>query len=223
KLKGLWRISGEARAQSFACFAVLCVFALSIESCAFTAQYSAQRRKGPQTTRTTDQVEPNHRVLVFSRQPQMDRCWVAARIGYASSADNTHVKQRNPILDGLQRQADEEQGYTEDSHALGGNVNDYPFDKGRCGESNKSHRPDTKSQAQCHGQSGLALIRDQGAYPPSDRVTNCSIQSRKDLKLSQTRTRGWFVVHCRTEAKFISNDLSRRAECAERNSKFDPI
>jgi len=38
----------------FACFAVLCCFALSIGYCAFNTQYSAQSRKGPQSTRRTD-------------------------------------------------------------------------------------------------------------------------------------------------------------------------
>src|SRR6185369_1539547 len=45
-------LCGPLRAlQSFACFAVLCAFALSIVSCAFNTQYSAQRRKEPQSTR----------------------------------------------------------------------------------------------------------------------------------------------------------------------------
>jgi len=39
-----------------ACFAVLCVFALSIASRSFNTRYSTQSRKGPQSTQRTDRT-----------------------------------------------------------------------------------------------------------------------------------------------------------------------
>ena len=49
---GYWVADFERRVSSFACFAVLCVFAQSIKSYPLNTQYSAQRRKGPQSTRS---------------------------------------------------------------------------------------------------------------------------------------------------------------------------
>ena len=57
-----------------ACFAVLCVFALSIVYCSFNTRYSAQRRKGPQSTRRADHTRlfpghGNHREPKRERDP----------------------------------------------------------------------------------------------------------------------------------------------------------
>jgi hypothetical protein len=78
-----------------------------------------------------------------------------------------YVEQRQPILDGLQREADKDQANSEDAHALLGHMIRNPFDEGRAGARDRRDHSNRQSGLQPDAQRVRALMRHQALIYPA--------------------------------------------------------
>src|SRR5690348_4153010 len=132
---------------------------------------------------------------------------------------NAHIKQHCPILEGLQREPDQDQGKSEDAHALLGHMVRTPFNsRGACARECCDYSNCQSSlHADAHGVQ--KLMSHQGADRSSDSVTNRAIHCSEKLIFRQTKTSDGLIVNCRPHTRPVCDHLSPSTKCAEHSPK----
>ena len=94
-----------------------------------------------------------------------------------------------PVLNGLKREADENQGDAKDTHAAGGHMIGGPFDERCAGTRDCRYHPDGQSRFQPNGECVDQVVCHQAADIAGDRVADCPIHCREKLGFGYTRAR----------------------------------
>jgi hypothetical protein len=135
-----------------------------------------------------------------------------------SALVDTHIEQRQPILDRLQREADQEAN-SEDAHALLGHMIRTPLDERRSCVHDRRNYSNRQSGLHPDTQRVRALAGRQGADISGGSVANRAIHRREKLMFGQTRAGGGLIVESRPDAGSVRNDLSHRTQCTKRDPK----
>src|ERR1700674_2170126 len=142
----------------------------------------------------------------------------ATHIGMVHLPD-AHIEQGEPILNGLKREAEQNEGNAKDPHASLGEMIGRPFDKGRARTADYRHRADGESRFQSDGDGVIPLLRHEAAGIAGDDVADCTIHCREQLESGQTGTRSGLVIDSWPDACLIGDRLAGRAQRAKGDAK----
>ena len=126
-------------------------------------------------------------------------------------------------MNGLQREADQDQANSEDTHALLGHTVCAPFDERREWDRDRRNYTDHQPGFQPDAQRIRALVANQGADVSGNGVANRAIQYGEKMKFSETRAGGGVIINRWPNASAVRKGLSHGAQCAECGSECASI
>src|SRR5690242_774481 len=136
---------------------------------------------------------------------------------------NAHVEQHCPILEGLQREPDQDQCKSEDAHALFRHMVRTPFNSPRACARECCDYSNCQSSFHADAQGVQTLMRHQSGDRSGYGVANGAIHCSEKLIFRQTKTSDGLIVNRRPHARAVCYNLSHGTKRAEDSPKYGAV